>query len=199
LAYILLKLFLIIKILTGDSKVRLLLKDDGKMLIIINNWIRKAAEVDNHEACKGFTFMELMMVIAIIGILAAIAIPNFIAYRRKAEIAGVASNLKNFELGFMAYAIDQGDFPDDTHIVLPDLPIMANYIDSSAWSKPTPLGGTYNWEGPDIYPYAGISIFETTASQKDLNFLDSLIDNGDLTSGNFRQTPDGRYTYIIDE
>lgn len=79
------------------------------------------------------------------------------------------------------------------------MPKMANYIDPDVWGKTTALGGTYNWEGPDGYPYAGISIFEATASQKDLELLDSMLDDGDLTQGIFRQTPNGRYTYIIDE
>ena len=150
-------------------------------------------------ASKGFTLIELMIVIAVIGILAAIAIPNFISYRRKAQIAGVVSDFKYFEKGFIAYAIDEGDFPNDSHIVLPDLPTMVRYIDPDVWGKTTYLGGTYNWEGPDSYPYAGVSIFESTASQKDFELLDIMLDDGDLTQGKFRKTPNDRYTYIIDE
>ena len=60
---------------------------------------------------KGFTLVELMIVVAIIGILAAIAIPQFQAYRAKSFNAAAESDLKNFKTAMEAALADQQAYP----------------------------------------------------------------------------------------
>jgi type IV pilus assembly protein PilA len=62
------------------------------------------------RAEKGFTLIELLVVIAIIGILAAIAIPQFAAYRRRAYESDVKANLKNAATAQEAYFVDNNGY-----------------------------------------------------------------------------------------
>jgi type IV pilus assembly protein PilA len=60
---------------------------------------------------KGFTLIELMIVIAIIGILAAIAIPQFASYRRKAYNSAALSDLKNTKTNLESFYADWQYYP----------------------------------------------------------------------------------------
>jgi len=119
----------------------------------------------------------------------------------RAQIAAVASDLRTFEAGFVTYSSDNGNFPPDHHLGgRYHLPAGVEvYIPVTRWTPTTPLGGNHNWEGPDSYPYAAVSLFLPTAPASAFARLDATIDDGDLDQGNFRLAPNGRYTYIIDE
>jgi type IV pilus assembly protein PilA len=85
---------------------------------------------------KGFTLIELMIVIAIIGILAAIAIPQFTAYRVKGYDTQAKAELKSY------YTACQSYIADNPGIVAacPLAQISASFIPSTSVITIAPLG-----------------------------------------------------------
>ena len=86
---------------------------------------------------KGFTLVEIMIVVAIIGLLAAIAIPNFVKAREKAQQNACIANLKQVDGAKTLWALDNSK---KTGEVVELTNLVTLYIKST----PTcPAGGTY--------------------------------------------------------
>jgi len=62
---------------------------------------------------KAFTLIELLIVVAIIGILAAIAVPNFLNAQIRAKIARVQSDHKSISTALESYMLDKNSYPGD--------------------------------------------------------------------------------------
>lgn len=63
------------------------------------------------QQSRGFTLIEVIVVIAVLGSLAAIAIPQFSSYRYQAQIAQAAADIRNIDLALRTYKAQNGNWP----------------------------------------------------------------------------------------
>ena len=110
------------------------------------------------EGQKGFTLIELMIVIAIIGILAAIAIPQFVSYRQKGYNTQAKGELKSFYTACQAYFADNPGASGDCT----EANVVATFQKSPAVT--ITVGGGQTLSGVTSYHSSGTSTFTIGSS-----------------------------------
>jgi general secretion pathway protein G len=105
---------------------------------------------------RGFTLVEVLLVIVIIGILAAIAVPNFAGKTDKARVASAKSQIKNLASAVDIFEVDTGTYPSTLQGLITnpgvnswDGPYMkGNSIPNDPWGVPYQYSSSGN--GYDI-------------------------------------------------
>ena len=95
---------------------------------------------------KGFTLVELLVVVAIIGILAAIAVPKFASANNSARVAKIQADLRTIDSASAIYNANQGSYPtaatilDATKGTMTTWPVPpANAVTTVPAAAPSPL------------------------------------------------------------
>jgi type IV pilus assembly protein PilA len=73
---------------------------------------------------NGFTLIELMMSAALIGVMAAVAIPNYLTFQARSRQAEAYTNLASLARAYQSYYADQGIYPDMLSRTVPPEPSL---------------------------------------------------------------------------
>ena len=143
---------------------------------------------------KAFTLLEIGVATLLIGLLAAVAVPQIRRMIVTARSKAVANDLRTFTQAFQTYLREKGDWPPRPAMAGEIPPGMAGYLRQSNWEKITPIGGYYRWEknqkhNDRIVPAAIVisskGRAKVTAARFQLEAIARLCDDGNLTTGNF--------------
>ncbi|MBN1673817.1 MAG: type II secretion system protein [Kiritimatiellae bacterium] len=144
---------------------------------------------------RGFTLVEIMIVVAIIGLLSAMAIPSFVKSRRDSQITKIVSDLDTFHDAFSVYATEHGKHPPPAGVgAFP--PEMTGYIREKDWAAGVITGGTYGWIFLNAVSQYVIYV-DAGPDPVIMQEVDARLDDGDLATGLFRQGNGQNYFYIV--
>ncbi len=152
-------------------------------------------------ARRGFTLVEVLIVVVILGVLAAIVIPTFANATQDTRKTAFVQELRVFRDAILRYEIDQGQLPPDGGSG--SVPSgLEPYVNVDQWQGGTPIGGVWDNETADVLG-AGMGVhFDGTGQTRDAAYMtdiDRIIDDGDTATGGFRVFGGDRYYTVLRE
>lgn len=148
------------------------------------------------SSTQGFTLVEIMIVVVIIGLLAALAIPAFQRVQQASQNTRIVNDYRIFAQAFEIYNTQNGSWPSNVGAgVIP--PGMSGDFKADVWQKPTAIGGHWNWDNGLSGITAGISISGFTCTDAQLIAIDAKLDDGDLSTGYFQKIQPTRVMLIL--
>jgi prepilin-type N-terminal cleavage/methylation domain-containing protein len=110
----------------------------------------------------GFTLVEIMIVVAIIGLLAAIAIPNFVKARATSQMNACINNLRQIDAAANEWALEKGKQTGATISMNTDLTPYIK-LNSASSIPPCPASGTYTLAKVGDTPICSLSSLTSSA------------------------------------
>ncbi len=147
---------------------------------------------------RGFTLVEIMVVVVIIGLLAALALPAFQRSQRASQNARAINDFRIFVQSFEVYNTQNGSWPADSGAGAIPSGMSGDFKEDSWTANPNTLGGRWNWDQGRAWATAAVSVTGFTVTDAQLLEIDIKLDDGNLTTGFFRKISSTRVSYIIE-
>lgn len=147
---------------------------------------------------RGFTLVEIMVVVVIIGLLAALAIPAFQRSQRASQNARAINDFRIFVQAFEVYNSQSGSWPPNAGGGVVPAGMSGDFKQDAWTANPNTLGGRWNWDYNRPEFLAGVSVSNFTVTDAQLLEIDAKLDDGVLTTGFFRKISSNRVSYIIE-
>lgn len=147
---------------------------------------------------SGFTLVEIMIVVVIIGLLSVIAIPAFQRVQMRSQNARLASDLRTYSGLIETYMLENSDYPEDSNSgAIPTG--FTKYIKAGQWNQGPSIGGVWDVEKDSYGVLSAIGVYDYTVSNEQILQFDKDYDDGNLTTGSYRKLAADRYYYIVAE